>query len=62
MANINLEHIIQKSQPLLTLSKTDLTLQEFKLLDLYLSKINSEDTSTRKVKIEKGELEKNFRG
>lgn len=50
--------ILQKSNPLITLSETGITLQELKILDVYLSRINSHDVSSRLVKFEKGELEK----
>ena len=49
---------IQKSRPLQSLSKTDLTLPEFKILDAYLARINSHDSNKRTVRLEKGELEK----
>lgn len=49
---------VQKSNPLLTLSKTNLTLPELKILDAYLSRINSHDEEKRCVRFEKGELEK----
>lgn len=50
--------LIQKSNPLLTLSETDITLPELKILDAYLSRINSHDPDKRLVRFEKGELEK----
>lgn len=49
---------IQKSRPLQTLSETSLTLPEFKILDIYLSRINSHRPEKRTVKFEKGELER----
>jgi len=49
---------IQKSRPLQSLSETDLTLSEFKILDAYLARINSHDPDKRTVRLEKGELEK----
>lgn len=49
---------IQKSRPLQSLSETDLTLPEFKILDAYLSRVNSHDPDKRTVRLEKGELEK----
>lgn len=55
--NVN-NPMIQKSKPLQLLSQTDLTLAEFKILDVYLSRINSHDDSIRTVVLEKGELEK----
>ncbi len=50
--------IVQKSQPLLSLWKSNLTLGAFKILDLYLARINSHDASKRIVVLEKGEVEK----
>lgn len=55
----NLEKLtIQKSNPLLTLSETSITLPELKILDVYLSRINSHEPKKRYVQLEKGELEK----
>ena len=50
--------LIQKSNPLTSLSDTDLTLAEFKILDAYLARINSRDEKKRTVVFERGELEK----
>ncbi len=50
--------LIQKTRPLLTLSNSNLTLPEFKLLDLYLARINSHNPDVRTVELERGELEK----
>lgn len=52
----NLE--VQKSRPLLSLWNSGITLPEFKILDLYLGRINSHDDEHRVVIIEKGEVEK----
>lgn len=49
--------IVQKSLPLFSLWRSELTLAEFKILDTYLSRINSHDTDKRVVMFEKGELE-----
>lgn len=49
--------VVQKSNPLQSLSETDMTLAEFKLLDAYLSRIDSHDEEKRYVRFEKGELE-----
>ena len=49
---------IQKSNPLLSLSETGLTLAEFKILDAYLGRINSHDPEKRFVRLEKGEIER----
>ena len=50
--------VVQKSNPLQTLSETEMTLVEFKILDAYLSRIDSHDEENRYVRFEKGELEK----
>lgn len=49
--------LVQKTKPLTTLSETNLTLPEFKILDSYLSRINSSNPNKRYVRFEKGELE-----
>lgn len=49
---------VQKCEPLMTLSKTSLTLPEFKILDAYLSRIDTHNPDKRFVRFEKGELEK----
>lgn len=55
------EHnIVQKSKPLLALWQSSFNLTEFKILDVYLSKINSHVPEQRRVEIEKGELEQIF--
>lgn len=41
-----------------SLTQTDLTLPELKILDVYLSRIDSHDPEKRTVQIEKGELER----
>ncbi|MDE5620360.1 MAG: replication initiation protein [Ruminococcus sp.] len=50
--------LIQKSNPLQSLSQTSMTLPELKILDAYLSRINSHEPEKRYVRFEKGELEK----
>lgn len=49
--------LVQKSHPLQTLSETDMTLSEFKILDAYLSRIDSHNADKRYVRFERGELE-----
>ncbi|MCM1009044.1 MAG: replication initiation protein [Ruminococcus flavefaciens] len=49
--------LVQKSNPLQSLSETQMTLPEFKILDAYLSRINSHKPEERYVRFEKGELE-----
>ena len=56
--NLKETNIVQKSNPLFSLWKSALTLSEFKILDTYLSRINSRDPEHRTVVFEKGELEK----
>lgn len=50
--------LIQKSNPLQSLSETTMTLPEFKILDAYLSRIDSHKPDERYVCFEKGELER----
>ena len=50
-------YLVQKSNPLQSLSETKMTLAEFKILDAYLSKINSHNPEERCVTFDKGELE-----
>lgn len=49
---------VQKSLPLFSLWRSELTLAEFKILDTYLSRIDSHKPDKRTVVFEKGELEK----
>ena len=49
--------IVQKSLPLFSLWRSDMSLAEFKILDTYLSRINSRDPDKRTVVFTKGELE-----
>lgn len=49
--------IVQKSRPLFALWRSGLTLAEFKILDTYLSRIDSRRPEKRAVVFEKGELE-----
>lgn len=48
---------VQKSLPLFSLWRSDMTLAEFKILDTYLSRINSHEPEKRSVVFTKGELE-----
>ena len=52
------ELVIQKSKPLQLLAQTDITLAEFKILDVYLSRIDSRKPENRTVVFPKGEIEK----
>lgn len=49
--------LVEKSRPLLSLSKTHMTLAEFKILDAYLARINSHNPDAETVTFEQGELE-----
>ena len=48
---------VQKSIPLFSLWRSDMTLAEFKILDAYLSRIDSHIPEKRTVIFTKGELE-----
>ena len=48
---------VQKSLPLFALWRSDLTLSEFKILDTYLSRIDSHKPGKRAIILEKGEIE-----
>lgn len=50
--------LVQKSTPLLSLGQTPLSLSELKILDAYLSRIDSHDEEKRYVRFKAGELEK----
>lgn len=50
--------LVQKSQPLIALWQSDFTLPEFKILDTYISRIDSHHPEKRTVYIDKGDLEK----
>lgn len=50
--------MVQKSNPLMLLSETSMTLPELKILDAYLSRIDSHNEEKRLVRLEKGELER----
>jgi len=56
--NLSNSYDVQKSTPLFSLWTSSLTLQEFKILDTYLSRIDSRKPEQRNVRFEKGELEK----
>lgn len=48
---------VQKSLPLFALWRSDLTLSEFKILDTYLSRIDSHKPEKKAIILEKGEIE-----
>lgn len=58
LGNKPAELTVQKSKPLFSLWRSDLTLPEFKILDTYLARIDSHNPDKRTVIFEKGELEK----
>lgn len=58
LSGIDDSNIVQKSRPLLSLWESGFTLDEFKMLDIYLSRINSRNPEQRTVVFEKGDLEK----
>ena len=51
------KYLVQKSNPLFSLWQSELTLAEFKILDVYLGRINSHNDEHRTVRFKKGELE-----
>ena len=55
---LNGNNIVQKSTPLQSLWKSSLGLGEFKVLDTYLSRIDSHHPERRTVKFSKEEFEK----
>ncbi|MEE0929419.1 MAG: replication initiation protein [Acutalibacteraceae bacterium] len=56
-SNLKCSNVVQKSKPLFELWKSNLSLCEFKILDIYLSRINSHDSSKRSVQFSKNELQ-----
>ena len=56
MEDKKLNMLVQKANPLLSLCQSDMTLEEFKILDLYLAHINSHDESTRDVSFSQSTL------
>lgn len=50
-------HLVQKSNPLFGLWRSELTLAQFKIMDAYLARINSHDPTHRTVRLDKGEIE-----
>ncbi|MDE5936649.1 MAG: replication initiation protein, partial [Ruminococcus sp.] len=58
VGNLKGTDMVQKRTSLFSLWKSALTLSEFKILDTYLSRINSRDPEHRTVVFEKGELER----
>lgn len=55
--NLQNGNIVQKSRPLFELWRSSLTLAEFKILDTYLSRIDSHHPENRSVVFNKGKLE-----
>lgn len=56
-ANLSEKNIIQKSNPLFSLWTSNLTLSEFKILDTFLSRIDSRKPECRSVVYDKGKME-----
>lgn len=52
------EPVVQKSKPFISLVDSEMTLPELKILDFYLSRINSHEPEMRTVFFKKGELER----
>ena len=49
--------LVEKSRPLFGLWRSELTLPEFKILDVYLSRIDPHKPERRQVRFERGEIE-----
>jgi plasmid replication initiation protein len=56
--HLNDAYIVEKSRPLFSLWRSEFTLGEFKILDTYLSRIDSHDPQHRTVRFTKAEFEK----
>jgi plasmid replication initiation protein len=54
---LNENHVVQQSHPLMLIEKVPFELGELKILDVYLSRINSHDESKRTVRFSKEEYE-----
>lgn len=50
--------VVQKSNPMTVLARSDLSLAELKILDMYLARIDTRKSEQRTVKLTKGQLEK----
>ena len=51
------DFLVQKSNPLMALGRSELSLPELKIFDAYLARINSHEPEKRTVQLEKGEIE-----
>lgn len=58
--NLDKQHIVSRSRPLLSLNKSELSLYELKVLDTYLSRINPHKPEERTVIFDKGSFEALF--
>lgn len=58
--NLDKQHIVSRSRPLLSLNKSELSLYELKVLDTYLSRINPHKPDERTVIFDKGSFEALF--
>lgn len=56
--NLKETHLVQKSRPLFSIWNSEFSLAEFKLLDVYLSRIDSHHPEQRCITFEKGDIEK----
>lgn len=54
----DVSYVVQKSRPLFALWQSDITLSEFKILDIYLSRIDSHAPENRVVMFDRKDLEK----
>ena len=55
--NLSDAYIVEKSRPLFSLWRSEITLAEFKILDTYLSRIDAHDPDHRAVRFSKAEFE-----
>ena len=58
IGGLSLEHIVEKSRPLMLLKAGSIGLEEVKVLDTYLSRINARDPEHRSVRFAKVEYER----
>ena len=49
--------IVQKVNPLFYLGRSDLSLAELKIMDMYLARINTRNPNQRTIRLTKGQLE-----
>jgi len=56
--NLKDTYIVEKSRPLFSLWRSEISLSEFKILDVYLSRIDSRDPEHKTVRFSKAEFQK----